>query len=195
MVGGGRGGVRGGFRRAALCGETKSLPQRFPHITAGFVRLAHSAGARWNLGLACTYYQELEGSGASPSSDVFNRGGLAAAVVVPLKSFERVQEFSLDARYCWQLSAQVQLEAGPVVSYFHSRAEIKSAFLISTAGGAPVESYGPLGEFTGNDLRLGAGAAVTWALSPRWGARVGYRIASPPNRTLHHISVALNWGF
>jgi hypothetical protein len=201
MVGAAEWSVEAGAASVAVSGvRPYAAKQNFPrndspHIAAGFVRLAHSAGARWSLGLAYTYYQKLEGSGASPSSDVFNRGGTAATVVVPLKSFERVHEFSLDARYRWQLSAHVQLEAGPVVSYFRSRAEIGSDLRISAPGGVPVEYYSRLGEFTGNDLRLGAGGAVTWVLSPRWETRVGYRVAAPPNRTLQHISVALNWGF
>jgi hypothetical protein len=166
-------------------------------VPAGFVRVARNVGSAWNVGLSYTRFGQLLASGESWDSDIFDlHNGLVLPAVVPLTMMERIQEWSLDARRLWQLSPRWTIAAGPVVSYFHSEAELGSQYFRVTVGSTVVQPvFFPIAHYRGDDLRLGGVADLKFALSVRWSATVGYRYAAPPARSLHIGSVAVSRRF
>ena len=103
-------------------------------VAAGYVRVARDMGAWWSFGVAYTRYGQLRASGSSSNSDIFDRGGIGLTVIVPLEIAERIQEWSMDGSAHWQLSSRWSLRAGPVVSYFNSKAELNTSAVIGTIG-------------------------------------------------------------
>lgn len=166
------------------------------HAPAGFLRVARDLGDRWSVGLGYARYGQLRSSGASGTPDIFDRGGVALQVVVPLEMAERIHEWSLDGRGRWQVTPRISVEAGPVLSCFVSDAELGTSSLIGTIG-SPVTQrvYSRIANYSATDFRLGGLAAMTLTLASRLGVSVAYRYAAPPERNLHVGSIGISWRF
>lgn len=165
------------------------------HLPMGYIRVACDLGAGWRVGAAHARYGTLRASGASGDSDIFDRAEVSLPVVVPLEMAEKVQEWALDVRRHWTLSPRLAFEAGPVLSYFVSHAELGSSSWGGTLGGPVQRFYRQLTTYRENDLRPGAAAAMEFTVTPRWNVRAGYRLALPPARTLQAWSLGAGWRF
>jgi len=166
------------------------------HVAAGSLRIARDFGDRWSAGVAYTRYGQLRASGASGTPDIFEQGGIALQVVVPLEMVERIDEWSLDARRRWQVSPRLAIEAGPVLSCFISEAELGTSNLVGTIG-SPITQriYSRIANYSATDFRLGGWVEAKMALTSRLSASIAYRYAAPSNRSLHIGSVGISWRF
>lgn len=149
------------------------------HVTVPTLRLAFIPSPRWAIGLGYSYYDNLESSGTSPSNDVFNDRPGILPIVVDVWGRENIHEMFLDGRYRMPWGQSAHVEFGPVLSLYQSSATIGSDL------GRNQRS------FSATDLRVGATAALTMELAPRWQLSASYRYSAPPERNLHLWGVAL----
>lgn len=161
------------------------------HVTSPFVRLAYAIDDAWSVGIQYSRYTSLLGSGASPNTDVFHDGGASAQVITTVNSAERIQEFAVDVRYRLKISEPIGFEIGPVVSCFQSKAQIWPNDPTATfvAGHVPGRS------FSASDVNVGGVAALRATLTSDWSVSASYRLATPPDRTLHLFTATVAYRF
>ena len=165
-------------------------------VTVPTVRLGYPVTRDFSLGLSYCRYADLMSSGLAGSGDIFNRGGVSAAVMTPVRGSEDIREFALDGRYRRMVTEKIGIELGPVVSQFHSNAEIGTAIeVIRPSDNSRFIDYRKQGEFKADDLRLGATAAIRFDLAKAWNLTASYRYAAPPERKLHLYGLALGYRF
>lgn len=159
------------------------LRSRTSAVTIPTIRLAAAITESISVGFGYSHYGTLRSAGIV--SRVPGGGG------TPIEASERVQELALDARYRFVWTTRVGLEVGPVLSRFLSRAETRPM------PGVPVRPGSALSEaqrtFDDEDFALGAVAAISYSISPRWVARASWRYASPFQRSVRHYGVSIGY--
>jgi hypothetical protein len=189
-TGGARVGVNG-IRSYALP-PSKMRLNVTRQVNAAFLRIGYTLSPRGSLGFGYTGFETLRAMGASPDSDIFDRGGVAFPAVVPLEFAERIREYSFDAQWHWSLGRKLEIAGGPVLSAFDSAADLGSATTVSTITGSQVRRvYTRFARYHETDLRLGGTLALRLELSRRWSLASGYRYAAPPARLLHIWSASV----
>ena len=164
------------------------------HVTVPTLRLGYPVTPDFSLGLSYCRYADLKSSGLAGSADIFNRGGVSAAVVTPVRGSEDIREFALDGRYCLAVTKKLGLEFGLVLSQFQSKVEIGTAYaVVRPTDNSTFIDYRKQGEFKADDFRLGATVAVRFALARAWNLIASYRYAAPPERKLQLYGLALEY--
>jgi hypothetical protein len=165
-------------------------------VTVPTMRLGYPITRDFSLGLSYCRYADLMSSGLAGSADIFNRGGASAAVMTPVRGSEDIREFALDGRCRLAVTEKIGLELGLVLSQFHSKAEIGTAFeVLRPPDNSSFIDYRKQGEFEADDFRLGATAAVRFTLVKALSLIASYRYAAPPERKLQLYGLALEYRF
>ena len=168
-----------GVSYAAISGvRSYAAPDLTHSDTSGlavpFIRVSTDLADDWRLGVSYSYIGNLEGSGTSPTTNIFRDPNVASAqILTPFHSSERIHELALDLRYAWHGADRLSLQLGPVASLFQSKATIANR------------------SFSSTEVKLGAVADLRYDLTKEWQLAVGIRYSQPTDRKITQFTFSV----
>jgi predicted porin len=138
----------------------------------------------WRVRFGYQDYGSFKRNGISPSSDVFNQGGLNLPVLTPFTVKEDISNFNLDLTRLFPINDQWTFEAGPSINFVKQRASV-----INTSNQVRLLKTNRSNE------QLGALVGMSYAFNDQLDLTMNYRFNKASDIDLHTFGLNLAWTF
>lgn len=153
-----------------------------------FISKEFSSG--FSLQAKYSYYDEIESEGISGSSDIFNTGKIALAVMTPFKIKEDIHELSLNLSYSIRMNDTFSVRLGPTISLSNSKADF---FLFND--NATELGLKQIDSKSSTDVT--GGAEIHFQIEPNenWSSAIYYRFSNLPDRDVDIIGISIGYSW
>lgn len=163
-----------GVRTYGAAGATRSSTENRPTPS---IELAYRPITMFRLILGYTYLGGLTARRVAPNSDIFGEGGIVLPVQTPYRIREQIHQLSLIPAITLPFADRWNLDLGPSLDVFLSRATVAGR------------------HFSETDYRAGARAMLEHRFADSWKVGLHYRYAAPPSRHVNSLEVGVTFEF
>ena len=138
----------------------------------------------WRLRLGYQDYGSFKRNGTSPTSDVFDQGGINLPVLTPFQVKQQVSNFNLDITRLFPINQQWTFEAGPSINFVKQQ-------------GSVTNTLNQLRLLKNNRTseQLGALIGINYVFNDQFDVSMNYRFNQATDIDLHTLGVNLAWTF